>query len=75
MSNQVERRKDSGFNEKKAYKSFNLKQQINNERRADNLEKLIEVQQQKKVYYLTLGFCIFLNALLLSLGFIGLGGN
>lgn len=75
MSKQIERRKDSGFNEQKAYKSFNLKQQINKERRADNLEKLMEVQQQKKVYYLTLGFCIFLNAILLSLGFIGLGGN
>ncbi|HAG53130.1 MAG TPA: hypothetical protein DCL21_05015 [Alphaproteobacteria bacterium] len=69
-----DRRKDSGFDEQHAYKSFNLKQQIDIERRADNLERLIEVQQQKKVYYLTLGFCIFLNVLLLSLGFIGLGG-
>lgn len=70
-----ERRKNSGFNEKKAYKSFNLDKQIESERRSDNLERLMEVKQQKKVYYLTLGFCVFLNVLLLSLGFIGLRGN
>jgi len=69
-----DRRKNSEFDEQQAYKSFNLKQQIDIERRADNLERLLEVQQQKKVYYLTLSFCLFLNILLLTLGFIGLGG-
>lgn len=71
----TERRKNSGFNEKKAYKSFNLDKQIESERRSDNLERLMEVKQQKKVYYFTLGFCVFLNLLLLGLGFIGLRGN
>ncbi|PPR08762.1 MAG: hypothetical protein CFH44_00731 [Proteobacteria bacterium] len=75
MSSNIDRRKDSGFNEYKAYKSFNIKEQIKKERRSDNLEKLIEVQQQKKVYYITLGLCLSLNIILLSLGFIGLGGN
>tara|TARA_Y100000590_G_scaffold284752_1_gene320495 strand:+ start:216 stop:443 length:228 start_codon:yes stop_codon:yes gene_type:complete len=75
MPTDIDRRKDSGFNEQQAYKSFNLNQQIKQERRSDNLEKLIEVQQQKKVYYITVGFCITLNIILLSLGFIGLGGN
>ena len=75
MPTDIDRRKDSGFNEQQAYKSFNLNQQIKQERRSDNLEKLIEIQQQKKVYYITVGFCITLNIILLSLGFIGLGGN
>lgn len=74
MANPVkhDRRKGDNFDEAKAYKSLNFQKIVQNERRADNLEKLIEIHEQRKVYFTVLGLCIALNVFLLSLGVIGL---
>lgn len=69
----AERRKKSNFSDRQAYKARSLKRAIKRERRADNLERLIEIQEQRKIYFLVLGLCIILNLFLLTLGFIGLG--
>ncbi|MCP4394019.1 MAG: hypothetical protein GY804_07135 [Alphaproteobacteria bacterium] len=66
-----ERRKDDTFDEMIAYKAFNLKRTIKKERRAYNLETLIEIQGKRKVYFIVLGLCLALNFFLLTLGIIG----
>lgn len=67
-----DRRKSDSFDTKKAYKALNFQKIVDNERRADNLEKLVEIREQRKVYFTVLGLCIALNLFFVSLGIIGL---
>lgn len=56
--------------EQELYKQ-NLTNIIKNERREDNLDRLLEVQQQKKIWKITFIFCLLLNLALLTMGIIG----
>lgn len=44
---------------------------IKRERREDNLERLNEVQQQKRIWKRTFIFCLLLNLALITMGLIG----
>lgn len=48
-----------------------LKRYIKRERRADNLDRLLEIQAQKKTWKITFLFCLFLNLALITMGLIG----
>lgn len=56
--------------EQELYKT-NIKRAIKRERREDNLERLNEIQQQKRIWKKTFLFCLFLNLALLTMGLIG----
>lgn len=71
MNSKLERRKSTTLDNKKAYKEFNLKRQLERERRADYIEQLVEVQQQKKTFNIVFFLCIMTNLVLLSLAIYG----
>ena len=48
-----------------------LTRSIKRERRSDNLEKLLEVEQQKRIWKRTFLFCLFLNLVLIAMGLVG----
>tara|TARA_Y100001960_G_scaffold333722_1_gene440529 strand:+ start:2556 stop:2777 length:222 start_codon:yes stop_codon:yes gene_type:complete len=56
--------------EQELYKK-DLSRAIKRERREDQLEKLNEIQQQKKVWKRTFIFCLLLNLTLLAMGLMG----
>jgi len=55
---QEDRRIEGHFDEREAYQALSLKRAMQRERRADYLEKLIEIQEQRKVYFTVLGLCL-----------------
>ena len=57
--------------ESEMYKLSDINQFIEKERRHDELDRLREVRQQKKVWKITLVFCILLNLTLLLVGLSG----
>ena len=67
---QEDRRLKAQPTEQELYKT-DLARSIKRERREGNLERLLEVQQQKKVWKVTFIFCLLLNLALLSMGIIG----
>tara|TARA_Y100000588_G_scaffold212932_1_gene226992 strand:- start:120 stop:335 length:216 start_codon:yes stop_codon:yes gene_type:complete len=57
--------------EQDMYKLDDINEFIKKERRHDELDRLIEVRQQKQIWKITLVFCILLNLTLLLVGLSG----
>ncbi|MCP4355428.1 MAG: hypothetical protein GY793_07310 [Proteobacteria bacterium] len=73
MNKKQERRIDYPMSEEKIYKLPELEEFIDKERRHDELSRLNEVRQQKKVWLYTLVFSGLLNLMLLAIGLMGVG--
>jgi hypothetical protein len=64
-------RKTKPLSEQELYKLSPIEEFIAKERRHDELDRLNEVRGQKKVWKITLIFCILLNLALLLVGLSG----
>ncbi len=70
MTNQ-EKRKNYPMQESDMYNMSDLEKFIAKERRRDELDRLNEVMQQKKVWKRTVSFALFLIFVLLVLSWVG----
>ena len=66
-----ERRSDYPMCEKKLYELPKLDEHIANERRMDELDRLREAREQKRVWLKTVLFCGLLNLVLIALAITG----
>ena len=66
-----ERRSDYPMCEKKIYALNNIDNHIESERRMDELDRLREAREQKRVWLKTVILCGSLNLVLLAFAFIG----
>lgn len=68
---QKERRTSKQKSDTELYKARDIERFIEKERRQDELNRLHEVRQQKKIWWLTMMFCGLLNLALVSLALLG----
>ena len=72
--NGKERRTSQPLSESEMYKLEDVNAFIEKERRRDELDKLREVQEQRRAWLLTVAFCALINLVLISLAISGLVG-
>ena len=71
--NNNNRRKAEPVSDQELYKlpKDSIKDFIEKERRHDELDRLREVAEQKKTWNITIGFCLLLNLIFVSLAIYG----
>lgn len=76
MTNNKNRRVEKTPSKQELYRvsKSSIEEFIDEERRFDELDKLREVQDQKRTYKRTMIYCIFLNLLFVTLAIVGLKG-
>ncbi|MBI1362514.1 MAG: hypothetical protein GC134_00845 [Proteobacteria bacterium] len=67
----AERRKNKPVPDEVLYKASDLRAFIDKERRRDELARLMEVRQQRRVWLTTVGLCAAMNLLLLGMALWG----
>jgi tRNA A-37 threonylcarbamoyl transferase component Bud32 len=70
-----DRRSKKPLSDEKLYKLDNLNKKITKERRKDELDRLIEVRQQKKVWHNIMLFCAAINLILIAFAIVGYVNN
>lgn len=70
-SNEEDRRSNQTYSDKELYKLDNINEFIEKERRHDELDRLREVQEQKRTWQKTVAFCALLNLILIGLAIYG----
>jgi hypothetical protein len=70
-----DRRNEKPLSDDQLYKLGNLKSKITKERRKDELDRLIEVRQQKKVWHNIMLFCGAINLILIAFAIVGYVNN
>lgn len=68
-----ERRQSKPKTEVELYNLDDVNAFIEKERRRDELDRLREVQEQRRTWVLTVGFCAIVNLILVGLAISGLG--
>ena len=67
----IDRRINKSKSDELLYKEKNLKEIIKKERRHDELDRLIEIRQQKKVWKNIILFCGAINLILIGFAIVG----
>lgn len=70
-----DRRNETPLSDDQLYKLGDLKSKITKERRKDELDRLIEVRQQKKVWHNIMLFCGAINLILIAFAIVGYVNN
>ena len=70
-STDQDRRKASNLEDTDIYKASDIDAFIQKERRHDELDRLREIKDQKRVWLYTVSFCAVLNVILIALAIWG----
>lgn len=68
-----ERRVDYPTDEQKLYNLTNLTEAMQTERRLDELDRMYEVYQQKRLWWLVVGLCLLMNIVIWLMPCLGQG--
>lgn len=68
-----ERRVDYPADEQKLYSLPNLPEAMQAERRQDELDRMYEVYQQKRLWWLVIGLCLLMNIFIWLMPWLGKG--